>query len=274
MLNCLIVSSIVGGLGNQLYILSLSVIRAIQFDTALVWPTDMATSPGFANSPTYWDTFFRHAVSLHTVNITMCTPVVREIIAPDLSQWPTHESLTFDHSGSIRMSGISATLPDLLPYKSHLRAIFHHEHHEQHFHHLYPGRNLVISFRSYAEEKHPEWATPFGYYKRALARVLSPNHTVHIFGESGGIEEFAAKIKLLLSPAQGERLVVWPGVRDKPTTSLHMAYMIAADDFILCHSSFHVWGAFLTGCNNSVVVHDGTYDYGAVRAWIQLNPRD
>jgi hypothetical protein len=118
---------------------------------------------------------------------------------------------------------------------------------------------------------HTEWQTRWKFYERALARVLAPNHTIHIVGERGQLNDFVAYVSKRKFASNA--VFVWRGMRDVLTTSRHLWLMMTGSTYILGHSSFHLWGATLSMRDDVTVAwaSGGHYKlWGVPSSWIEV----
>lgn len=257
--DCVIFKEVTGGLGNQLFLVSAAVVRAQQTGRVLSFSTQ-GDADGMVRSPVYWQSFFRF---LSNVPERLCTPVSAHYGTNQFEGLPT----ALPARGSVLVEGLAMNLSEAHEHR-HLLYGAYVDHTYGDFRLRYPGRNLVIGFRSYEEERQADWSSSEDYYKRAIATVLRADHTVHVFGDGGvRFERFVRWVR-----GRVERPVVaWPGSRDVNGTVMHLQYMVRADDFVLCSSAYHLWGALLTQTHDAVVVMDATPGLvGSDRNWLEL----
>eukprot|EP01039_Chlorochromonas_danica_P001537 gene1537-1675_t len=254
---CLILKSVSGQIGNQLFAIGAVVARAYQLGVPYVMPTQLQdASRSRGSSVAYWDHPGLDRIMMDALEPRDCKPVGETVTLHRFQALPAITGQR-NMNSSIALEGVIMQGKDIYPFAPLLRNRLE-SHVGTEWKKQYSGRNLMIGVCGGKEESHAEWeAIAMRYYEKALPKVLRDDHTVHIFGDDDGGERLAEKVRPFLK-RKDQELKVWSGDHHNiDQTMNHLQYMMQCDDFVLCWSTFHIWGAYLTRTVNSSVVYPG-----------------
>lgn len=259
---CLILKSVSGGLGNQLFAIANIVARSNYLGIPYSLPVEKGTAG------TYWETSLLERILVDAFDRRDCAPV-NSLTSTELGQFsgipellpgvfePVPANITMENSTSgyysVEIHGMLQDTRDILRSKSIIRNRLVSSIVQNDFHRLYPGRNLMISCYFYQKEL-LERGTPWTYYEQAIHQVLRKDHTIHLFGASG-IGKFAEKV-LNMTADQKQKIVIHEGhIDNNAQTAKHLEHILHCDDFILYASSVALWGALLTNVQDSIITY-------------------
>lgn len=271
---CIFLNPVIGGLGNHVFPVLTVVARARTLGMGYVLPlSQQEWRGGNIVSPTYWSGVFESLVPDSRAEAT-CLPIVER--ERELGGVQFEELGPIDPSaGSVRVHSMMMSYRDILVQKDFLRSKLRHAQTDE-FAQRYPGRMLVVGYRPFLQEGHPEWGSTLKYYEAAISLVLRPDHaSVQVFGEDIGNEDFFSWVKARVAPVPA---YYWPGKRDMEKSTMHFRWMLAGNDFVLCVSSFHLWGAVFGDLmpDSKVTIDVATGNWhlkcpGLPESWIKLD---
>jgi hypothetical protein len=153
MFQCVIVGALIGGIGNQLFILTSSIIFARNYNLRVSWPIDAIKTRGLVESPTYfaWNAFASGGAN-ESIAKSQCLPVTHRVQNDELTEWPHVGGKRLKTKGSFEFNGVSMRLSTIYDNRNLLRPLFDNEMRRKFDRIWSQHNNLVIGFRSYAEE--------------------------------------------------------------------------------------------------------------------------
>ena len=275
---CLILKTVTGGLGHQMFAIANLLARANYLGIPYVLPLEKGTAG------TYWDTSLLERILVDAFDLRDCAPVnsatsivLKQFsgipkVLPGISDTISENATTY----SIEIQGKLMYNIEFLQLKSIIRNRLVSSIVQNEFHSLYPGRNLMITCHFF--QNGLEMETQWKYYEKAIPLVLQRNHTIHLFGPVG-IGKFAERV-FNMTTEHKQKIVIHEGHRDNHAQSAkHLEHILHCDDFILYNSPLAVWGAYLTNVEDSVITYpllekDNWLEKVKVDKWIGIKVND
>ena len=134
---------------------------------------------------------------------------------------------------------------------------------------------LCIAIRRFTNEKSEHWATSIDYYKKAIRHMSTMYATciIHVYTDT---VNSSALLLPFIQEYFGNRCIAieeFCGNKELQTDVEHLFTMFDYDNYILCNSTYHYWGALLTSYKNTCVLYPSDcewYPHIAHDKWIRL----
>lgn len=243
---CIVLKSVEGDAGDQ----ALAILNVVA--TAYLHNMGFDLTPALKQHGEAWlqSSFLAGLLGARRAE-HLCEPPSRTIAVKRLQPIP----LNIDPTRSVELTGSLVHYGNIAAAAAYLASLVDaaapHAEQLAAFDARFPGRNLVIAYRPYYEQRTPQYGSTYGFYGRAIRRALdmdaTPFAAVHVF-IMGKITrpDFVAWLK---QSVPGNLTVVQhqvDGLQDTAEGSLALRLMQSrGTDFILCNSTLHAAAALL-----------------------------
>jgi len=274
-------SELIGGLGNQLFILSSVYALSRQYNTRFTYIKQTKPIISIVGTiiPNYMDTIFSEFLKCeYYINTIFDYTSYTSILELNMQQFivytlpetidmnttivqlkglPMHYLMFCDYLYSISQM-LYKTKVLYIPESVKLPHI----------------RKIGIMFRTFAEENSNQWMVVDAYYEKAIQYMLKQRSSIytiefHIFTDTKGVTESIVQ-PILDTMNINIPCKEYVGKRDNKTDVEHFFTMFDLDDFILCNSTYHYWPALLsTYSNNKIVTYPTSTKDGNQIDWFE-----
>jgi hypothetical protein len=249
-----------GGLGNQLFSIVTIYSLSKKYNTTFSIDKNNGIATGFVTNSVYFNVFqCILECDLYLERNDM--PVIHYTV----EQFKDYEfDATIVKTHTIFLSGLPMKYSLFVPCINDIISMYHNYKMRvaPSLSSVMRNGSLCIAMRRFTNENSTHWATSMEYYKKAI-RYMTPYYqscTIHIYTDTFNSSEL---IMPFIKESFGELVDVkeFVGSKESGSDVTHLFEMFTYDNYILCNSTYHYWGALLTTNKNAIIIYPNECDW-------------
>jgi len=262
-----------GGLGNQLFSIMTVYSLSKKYNTTFSINKNNTVATGFVTNNVYFNVFKCLLECSTYLDKNDNLPII-EYTVEQFKDYQFDANVV--HTHTIYVSGLPMKYSLFELHVDDIIQLYH-----QYRHIVFPPitvKNtpmLCIAMRRFTNENSTHWATSMEYYKKAITFMAQyyQSCTVHIYTDTPHSSDL---IMPLIKEYFGDKIInttEFVGCKESGSDVTHLFEMFEYDNYILCNSTYHYWGALLTTFQNAIVTYPTEcewYTHIASNKWIGI----